>query len=102
MTHSFTQRVPSPPPDLRRLLLAGMLDAVRRAVRLRHYPLTGEASGDDLRRLAGDLGRVLELLDDAGKCGDGLDGDLAEAELILDPLLDRLRLGSSLCDCDCG
>jgi hypothetical protein len=80
-----------PPPDLRRLLVAGMLDATRRVVRSGRW--LSDADPDDLLRLRDDLTRIAEVLAYADRCHDSADADRAEAQMILDDLFDRVRLG---------
>jgi hypothetical protein len=91
-----------PPPDLRRLMVAGMLGAARGAVRV-GYDLP-DCHMNDLRQIVRDLERVAEVLADDTRHGDSYDADCAEAELILDDLLDRLRIGGpdpcGSCDCE--
>jgi hypothetical protein len=75
---------------LRLLLVRAMRDAARRAVH--HALYLADADPDDLAALANNLGRVADVLADPSGT-DGHDADLASAELILDELLDRLRIG---------
>jgi hypothetical protein len=76
----------TPPPDLQRLLIAGMRDAVARAVRTGRD--LADADADDLRRLRDELGRVLDVLA-VERGGDSYHTDRAEAAMILDDLAER-------------
>jgi hypothetical protein len=87
--------------DLRQLLVLGMLDGLHDAIRRRRD--VADADRDQLRLLVGNLCNVAVALEDqaAGRGGDGREADMDEARLLLDDLLDRLRLGGpDLCDCE--